>query len=361
MNKKSSRQKSAKSKADNPAQGKSSSSSIDLKSCFESFRLFTGEFFHPRAGVTEDDLSGFAIMADIVVQAYLLKLKSQVPRTKEHGFRIVPNHLEKMLLSYVRMMNEMLCELARAGRWNASTKLWEQALLLSQTFGELALKNPAPFRSRARKSLYMPSLRARNVKFTADAAAIADQIELSAETVGDRLTDNRKRIGALCAGLVAECVDEILRARHLWAGMFARRNHEVVWPSPQQIAPYLNLSLDELLAEKEGKARDAQSGIANLTFFSLCRGGGVQRLPFLCLPELTPASARQWWKQAIEGMVEARFPSLLEQPAWEKELKAVSSGTRADMLKELKDYSRDKVRQFAPKAGAAKSAIRRGR
>jgi hypothetical protein len=42
-----------------------------------------------------------------------------------------------------------------------------------------------------------------------------------------------------------------------------------------------------------------------------------------------------------------RFPTLLQQPLWRKELRAVSSGTEADMRKESKDYCRDKVKQFA--------------
>lgn len=58
-------------------------------------------------------------------------------------------------------------------------------------------------------------------------------------------------------------------------------------------------------------------------------------------------TARAWWKGAIEKMVEAKFPMLLQNPIWERELKAVSRKTKADMLKELEDYSENKVKQFA--------------
>lgn len=68
---------------------------------------------------------------------------------------------------------------------------------------------------------------------------------------------------------------------------------------------------------------------------------------FLLLPELTRQTAGQWWKSAIEKMIEERFPSLLQAGRWREQLRAVSSGTEADMRKELKDYCRDKVRQFA--------------
>jgi len=73
----------------------------------------------------------------------------------------------------------------------------------------------------------------------------------------------------------------------------------------------------------------------------------MQRLDSLVLGELTRQTADEWWKGAIEKMVEARFPALLQEPLWLKELAAVSRGTKADMRKELKDYCRDKVKQFA--------------
>ena len=67
-------------------------------------------------------------------------------------------------------------------------------------------------------------------------------------------------------------------------------------------------------------------------------------------------AARKWWKEAIEQMVENRFPALLESPTWVKLLKKVSSGTEADMFKELKDYSSGKVNnllRISPAVGAA--------
>ena len=74
---------------------------------------------------------------------------------------------------------------------------------------------------------------------------------------------------------------------------------------------------------------------------------GVERLHFLLLKDLTREEAGRWWKNAIEKMIEERFPVLLGLPVWRDELRAVSSGTEADMRKELKDYCREKVKQFA--------------
>jgi hypothetical protein len=85
----------------------------------------------------------------------------------------------------------------------------------------------------------------------------------------------------------------------------------------------------------------------HLRFFCLLAECGVKRLDFLLLKDLTRDEAGQWWKNAIEKMIERRFPALVRQPVWRNELKKVSSGTNAGMRKELKDYCRDKVKQFA--------------
>ncbi len=193
--------------------------------------------------------------------------------------------------------------------------------------------------------------RAKNPKFTADAKAIADAIELSAATVGDRLKDNRRRLGALCARLVGESVHEITRSRTLWTNLFVPYGRPVVWPTPEEIEPFLGKGIDDLIAgikasRRNGENRDTMGRY--LRFFSLLADCGVKRLHFLTLPELRVETAPKWWKGAIEEMVEAKFPILVKQRSWEKELKAVSRGTTADMRKELKDYCVGKVKQFAP-------------
>lgn len=194
----------------------------------------------------------------------------------------------------------------------------------------------------------MPSIRTTNPDYSADAKAIAEAIELSAETVGDKLHDNRTRLGALCAQLVAECVDEIRRSRSLWSQPFTRRNFPIEWPTTEQIKPFIGKTSNQVIEGSNVLHRKGKETIeSRLEFFCVLAGCGVERLHFLTLPELTRQTDSIWWKGAIEQMVVARFPALLGNPAWEKELRAVSSGTKADMRKELKDYCVEKVKQFA--------------
>lgn len=313
-------------------------------------------------GIIERDLIDFAMYGDIVSQAYLNGLYKGLPPAGKAEFQM-PHYLERLLLAHIERLNEILCILAKEGRRGACRTLWEQALKLNQTFSELALKNPGPFRPYARHSLYMPSIRTKNPKFTADAKAIAEAIELSAETVGDNLTDNRTRIGALTARLVGECIDEIKLSRGHWENLYLPYRLPVVWPLSDQIKPFLNKSVDELIQAGRGKIgqeKTAEEKLdSHLRFFGMLKGCGVDRLHFLLLPELTKETAMAWWKGAIEKMIDSKFPRLLEEPHWEKELRAISRGTKADMRKELKDYCVGKVKQFAPKIIASREVAHR--
>jgi hypothetical protein len=134
----------------------------------------------------------------------------------------------------------------------------------------------------------------------------------------------------------------------VWSKFFTPYGKPIIWPARHQIQPFLGKSVDELIAGISLPSRSKTRTTAdNIRSFCLLGGCGWERLHFLLLPELTRENAGMWWKNAIEKMVEARFPSLLQDPLWLKDLKAVSSGTRADMRKELKDYCREKVKQFA--------------
>ena len=144
------------------------------------------EHFYPTNGVTHRDIHDSAQHGDIVAQAYIGSLRKAVLSDIGNGIPWPYSFTETLLLGHIRRGNEILCELARTGRPSACAELWGEALKLSKAFCELALKYPEPFKFHARQSLYMPSIRTTNPKFTADSKAIAEAIELSAETVGGK-------------------------------------------------------------------------------------------------------------------------------------------------------------------------------
>lgn len=325
-------------------------------------RIIARDFLDGRASATEVSEES-TLTADLIAQAYLKALRRAVPKGDETPVLpgVALNISERLLLAHIRTLNEMLCQLSRAGRWHACEELWDQAYKLVTVFSELALANPEPFKNKARGSLFMPSLRVppmllksrkrRRLKwndpFVRDSAEIAKAIELSVNAVGTKISDNQSRLGGLCARLVGECVHEIKRARAFWALYFTPYGRTPVWPSREQVEQFREMSMDDLIASI-GNCAPVQEGIVedHVRFFCMQAGCGKERLDFLLLPELTGQTAKDWWKGAIEKMTEDRFPQLLKQSVWVRELKKVSSGTEADMRKELKDYCRDKVKQF---------------
>jgi len=320
--------------------------------------------FDEHDGDREGNSEDAAWMADLIAQSYFMALRKAVPDKPEKPvlYGIPLNLSERILFFHIQRLNEVLCQLARAARWHACQELWDQAVKLVSTFCEIALKNPEPFKSKARISLMMPALRVPPVlhkskrskgkwidPFVGDSPEIAKVIELSADSVGAKISDNRKRIGGLCARLVGECINEIKRARRLWAHFFTPYGRPVLWPTREQVEPFLGKTQNELIAgigisRLVAEERTMEGYVRSFCLLGDC---GVERLHFLLLPELTCEKANVWWKNAVEKMIAGRFPDLLLQPVWVRELRAVSSGTEADMLKELKDYCRDKVKQFA--------------
>jgi hypothetical protein len=164
----------------------------------EGHTLCAEQFCFSRQGITDRDIIQFAQHGDIVTQCYLNMLYKTIPKEAESKRPLVGLYVERLLIEHIRSLNEMLCDLAVAGRWSACEELWVQALKLSETFCSLALKNPAPFKAKAWEALFMPSVRAKNPKFSYDAQAIADAIEFGKKSVSGNLTDNRTRLGALC-------------------------------------------------------------------------------------------------------------------------------------------------------------------
>lgn len=196
----------------------------------------------------------------------------------------------------------------------------------------------------------MRSTKRKSVKwvdpYLGDFTEIAHAIELSADTIGSKLSDNRSRLGSLCARLVAECVLEVQRARQLWAHYFRPYDRPVPRPKRSEVKRFSGKTQNELIKEIS-LARERNWSIDDyLRAFCMQAECGTERLHFLLLPDLTKETAARWWKGAIEKMVEDRFPKLLQTPRWHKELKDASTGTERDMRKELKDYCRDKVKQF---------------
>lgn len=94
-------------------------------------KIIAQDFLHHKASdreVSEDS----ALTADLIAQAYLKALRRAVPKGAETPVLpgIALNISERLLLAHIRRLNQMLCQLSRAGRWHACEELWDQAYKL---------------------------------------------------------------------------------------------------------------------------------------------------------------------------------------------------------------------------------------
>jgi hypothetical protein len=117
------------------------------------------------------------------------------------------------LESRLDYLNRQLMRLATKGVPRARPAIFYQAKMVTEAFIRLAQAYPKDFINAAESALTMPSLRARNPKYTADAEAIGKSIHLAAKHPAGTMTQDNERIGEMCGYLVANILDSIANWR----------------------------------------------------------------------------------------------------------------------------------------------------
>jgi hypothetical protein len=217
-------------------------------------------------------------------------------------------------------MNQQFVRLSEDRTPQACFHLWYQAMNLAEAVVRLCAIFPEDFRSMAESSLLMPSLRARNPKFTCDAEAIVKAIHLAEKHPASKIHDNRTRIGALCHYLVAQIVNKIQGARrekNSWK--FYAENT----PSSDGLPLYVHPDHRE------------------------------HYLDNWKLPELQ-GKADAWWKGRVREMVRSEFDRMRKNPThnpalWQELEKITDHGTDSAKRAALDKYCFNKLEQIAGK------------
>jgi hypothetical protein len=223
-------------------------------------------------------------------------------------------------ISRLGFMNQQFVRMSEDRTPKACFHLWYQAMDLAEVVVRLCAIFPEEFRSMAESSLLMPSLRARNPKFSCDAEAIAKAIHLAEKHPAPEVHDNRTRIGAQCHYLVAKIVGEVEWAWHqkesfeLSAKLL---NSEEIIPS--HVHPDWRK-----LYEESWK-----------------------------LPELH-GHADEWWKGRVRQMVRREFDRMRKNPThnpalWQELEKITDHGTVSAKRAALDKYCFNKLKQIAGK------------
>ncbi len=240
------------------------------------------------------------------------------------------------LKSRLEYLNQQLVRLADKGIPDARRAVFYQAKILTETFIRLAQAHPEDFIGAAESSLTMPSLRARNPKYAADAEAIGKAIHLGEKHPAGPMTEDKARIGEMCGHLVANILDSI---------MYWRRQVECERESLERLKnfhetteTYRGMSVEESL----------RRGLYPTKF----------ELAMVCasLPKFED-DPKAWWTLRVKPMVREEFERLKKTPAhnaglWAELGKLTDNGTEGAKWKALSDNCRNKVNQFARRAGA---------
>lgn len=233
----------------------------------------------------------------------------------------------------IEAMNRWLTKFAREGCPGLRETVFLAAKELTESFMLMAQTAPGDFISVAESSLTMPSLRARNPGFTADAAVIAKAIHLGEKHPAPDITDNRSRAGAHSHLLVAK----VLEAIH-----FARREYE--WKK-------------ETL-ERLQKFSEAADHYRDVTLEDYLRSNYYpDKFDHLMACAALPPweeNAMAWWAGRVRPMIRAEFAALARDPGrhpvlWEELGKGgeTRNSTENDRRRYLEKLCLNKFSQFA--------------
>lgn len=240
----------------------------------------------------------------------------------------------KCLESRLDYLNRQLVRLAEQGVPDARNLVFYQAKSLAKAFIRLAQAHPADFISAAESSLTMPSLRAKNPGYTADAEAIANGIHLAEKHPAGRMTDDKARIGELCGSLVVEILESIMWARRHY--QHEKETLEMFQKFHETVETYRGMTLEEYLRNNLYPTKyDHVLGCA-------------------ALPELRGNPA-VWWTQRVKTMLREEFDRLKKNPAlnaalWTELGRSTNQGPEGARWKALSDNCRNKLNQLARRA-----------
>lgn len=217
---------------------------------------------------------------------------------------------------------------ALAGDKDMIITAWNMATDFAKTIHDIALDHPDRLESLAKKSVFMPSLRARPKNFEYDFPEIAEKTHLSEECLFDARDSSKHYLDTPATRLAADIV------QYMAARIFELKSLKTAFTFIQQ---------------------GAASGVAACQKFAgwqlekwLLDYGHVKsyELHYDELPPLTRKTVPDWWNKAIKGEVERRFESI-KGTAFHSELQKATDGQDYQVRDELKRRCHQALKSLA--------------
>ena len=274
---------------------------------------------------------GTSLLLKLIRSGKLTHTLFPTEKGKAEGLR--PSRSDSAMEAFhVRLgfLNSELVRLAEKNAPRACRHLWFQAMELAGAVTRLALVHPEEFQEVAENSLLMPSLRAKNKKFTADAEAIAKAIHLSEKHPAPNVWDNKTRVGALCHILVVKVLEDI----HFWRQHYEweKESLERLKVFHETAERYRDVTLDEKL----------ESGLHPHLFMHV--------MACAKLPDWKN-DAGAWWKGRVLLLVKEEFERLAKNPnrnfaLWSELKRGGERDTEKDMRRYMEKMCKNKFDQI---------------
>jgi len=245
----------------------------------------------------DDALELFSALIDKGALHYRLK---SVDGTQDHS----TDEAARCLCSRISYLTRLVASFAHAGHPDFVASAWGAAKSLTELVHDLAFdKETAPVLERyARRSLFLPSLRARPATFTHDFQAVAETLHLSENCLCHMEGASTHKLDSPITHLVAEVVELIG-----WIQEHLRSGRELYTHSRKVHADQRSKKHPSKGDNAFARRIDAMTEDEYLVSFQHCRPA---TLHYDKLPPLTKATADEWWNKAVRTEITLRFATL---------------------------------------------------
>jgi hypothetical protein len=214
------------------------------------------------------------------------------------------------LASRFGTLSRQVAKYALAGHRDVPLAVWSAAQLLTETIHDLAFNKD---RARelevfARRSLFLPSLRAIPATFTHDFQAVAGNLHLSEDCLCHMAGRAAHKLDAPITRLIAERVEII---GHLHDVVMIGHDRYALTCALLEDADYMKRAKPNAIAYvRSVAAKPVEDFLINDAF---CR---PEHLHYADLPELTKDTADEWWRMAVRDQVTRVFAKMEGTPLY---------------------------------------------
>ncbi len=243
---------------------------------------------------------GTLLLVELLERKTLFKQHRDVPGIPDGDY----DPVAACLASRFGTLSRHVAKYARTGRHDLILAVWSAAKLLTETIHDLAFdkEHAHVLQTLTRRSMFLPSLRARPATFTHDFQAVADALRLSEHCLCDMSDRAAHQLDAPITRLIAERVEMVgfiqerlyfARERYAFTRSLLDNETYMKRSTPDQIARVRRIAampVEDYLINEEA-----------------CR---PEFLHYSGLPGLTKDTANEWWDRAVRDQVTRLFADL---------------------------------------------------